>query len=55
MEGNYLCDYKEDIAFSKLEIITIKATDRAYTSSVKEATLTIRELSSGKGTFYRYK
>lgn len=51
MEGNYLRDYKEDIAFSKLEVIGIKITDRTYTSSVKEATLTVRELSSGKELF----
>lgn len=51
MEGNYLRDYKEDIAFSKLEVTGIKNTDKTYTSSVKEATLTVRELSSGKELF----
>jgi hypothetical protein len=51
MEGNYLRDYKEDIAFSKLEVTGIKNTDRTYTSSVKEATLIVRELSSGKELF----
>jgi len=51
MDGNYLRDYKEDIAFSKLEVTGIKNTDRAYTSSVKEATLTVRELSSEKELF----
>lgn len=51
MAGNYLRDYKEDIAFSKLEVTAIKGTNRAYTSSIKEATLTVRELSSGKELF----
>jgi hypothetical protein len=51
MEGNYLRDYKDDIAFSKLEVTGIKNTDRAYTSSVKEATLTVRDLSNGKELF----
>lgn len=46
--NNYLRDYKEDITFSKLEVIEIKDADRDYTSSVKEATLTVREQSSGK-------
>jgi hypothetical protein len=49
--GNYLQDYKEDIAFSKLEVTGIKYTDRTYTSSIKEANLTVRELSSGKELF----
>lgn len=51
MEGNNLRDYKEDIAFSKLEVVGIKTTDRTYTSSIKEATLTVREESSGKELF----
>jgi hypothetical protein len=51
MEGNYLRDFKEDIAFSKLEVIEIKDANRAYTSSVKESTLTVREQSSGKELF----
>jgi hypothetical protein len=51
MHNNYLRDYKEDIAFSKLEVIGIKNTERTYTSSIKEATLTVRELSSGKELF----
>lgn len=46
--NNYLRDYKEDITFSKLEVIEINDADRDYTSSVKEATLTVREKSSGK-------
>lgn len=49
--GNYLQNYKENIGLSKLEITGIKNTDRTYTSSVKEATLTVRELSSGKELF----
>jgi hypothetical protein len=49
--GNYLQDYKEDIAFAKLEVIEIKNTDKTYTSSLKEANLTVRELSSGKELF----
>lgn len=51
MDGNYLRDYKEDIAFSKLEVLEIKNTDKTYTSSIKEVTLTVRELSSGKKLF----
>lgn len=51
MDGNYLRDYKEDIAFSKLEVLEIKNTDKTYTSSIKESTLTVRELSSGKKLF----
>ncbi|KAA6319487.1 hypothetical protein EZS27_030624 [termite gut metagenome] len=51
MQQNYLRDYKEDIAFSKLEVIGIKNTDRTYTSSVKEAALSVSELSSGKELF----
>lgn len=47
-QNNYLRDYKEDISFSKLEVIAIKDTDRDYTPSVKEATLTVRNQSSGK-------
>lgn len=46
--NNYLSDYKEDIAFSKLEVIQINDANRDYTSSVKEVTLTVREQSSGK-------
>ncbi|NDV96762.1 DUF4852 domain-containing protein [Dysgonomonas sp. 521] len=51
MTGNYLQNYKEDIGLSKLEITGIKNTDRTYTSSVKEATLTVREVSTGKEFF----
>jgi hypothetical protein len=51
MQGNYLRDCKEDIAFSKLEITGIKDANRTYTSSIKEATLTVRELSGGKELF----
>jgi hypothetical protein len=51
MTGNYLQNYKEDIALSKLEITGTKNTDRTYTSSVKESTLTVRELSTGKEFF----
>lgn len=51
MEGNYLRDFKEEIAFSKLEIIGIKDANKTYTSSIKEATLTVRDLSSGKELF----
>lgn len=48
MDGKYLRDFKDDIAFSKLEIIEIKDANRTYTSSVKEKTLTVRDQSSGK-------
>ena len=51
MEGNYLREYKEEIVFSELKVIEIKNTNRTYTSSIKEATLTVRELSSGKELF----
>lgn len=51
MEGNYLRDFKEDIAFSKLEVIEIKDAGRSYTSSVKESTLKVHEESSGKELF----
>jgi hypothetical protein len=51
MDGKYLRDYKEDIAFSKLEVVEIKNTNKTYTSAIKEATLTVRELSSGKELF----
>ena len=51
MQNNYLRDYKEDIAFSKLEVVEIKNTTRTYTSSIKEATLTVREVSTGKELF----
>ncbi|MDH6313059.1 hypothetical protein M2137_001846 [Parabacteroides sp. PFB2-10] len=51
MDGKYLRDFKDDIAFSKLEIIEIKDANRTYTSSVKEKTLTVREQSSGKELF----
>lgn len=51
MEGNYLRDFKEDIAFSKLEVIEIKDAGRSYTSSVKESTLKVHEQSSGKELF----
>ncbi|MDL2243495.1 DUF4852 domain-containing protein [Bacteroidales bacterium OttesenSCG-928-J19] len=51
MTGNYLQNYKEDMGLSKLEITGIKNTDRTYTSSVKEATLTVREVSTGKEFF----
>ena len=51
MEGNYLRDYKEEIVFSKLEVTGIKNTDRTYTPSIKEATLAVRELSTGKELF----
>jgi len=51
MHNDYLRDYKEDIPFFKLEVTGIKNTDRNYTSSVKEATLTVREQSSGKELF----
>lgn len=48
MEGNYLRDFKEDIAFSKLEVIEIKDANRTYTSSIKESTLKVCEQSTGK-------
>lgn len=51
MGGDYLLDYKEDIAFSKLEVAEIKDANRAYTSSVKESALMVRELSNGKELF----
>jgi hypothetical protein len=51
MDGKYLQYYKEDIALSKLEVVEIKNTDKTYTSSIKESTLTVRELSSGKELF----
>ncbi|MDR2947929.1 MAG: DUF4852 domain-containing protein [Prevotella sp.] len=51
MTGNYLQNHKEDIAFSRLEVIGIKDANRTYSSSVKEATFTVRELSSGKELF----
>ena len=51
MEGNYLRDFKEDIAFSKLEVIEIKDAGRSYSSSVKESTLKVHEQSSGKELF----
>ncbi|NDV57981.1 DUF4852 domain-containing protein [Bacteroides sp. 519] len=51
MTGNYLQNYKEDIGLSELEITGIKSTDRTYTSSIKEAILTVRELSTGKEFF----
>ncbi|MDL2224221.1 DUF4852 domain-containing protein [Bacteroidales bacterium OttesenSCG-928-M06] len=51
MTGSYLQNYKEDIGLSKLEITGIKNTDRTYTSSVKEATLTVREVLTGKEFF----
>ena len=51
MDGKYLRDLKEDIAFSKLEVKEIKDANRSYTSSVKEKTLTVREMSSGKELF----
>lgn len=51
MTGNYLQTYKEDIGLSELEITGIKNTDKAYTSPIKEATLTVREISTGKEFF----
>lgn len=51
MYNNYLRDYKEDIAFSKLEVIEIKDAKKAYTLSIKEATLTVRNQSNGKELF----
>ena len=51
MHNNYLRDYKEDITFSKLEVIGIKDADKTYTPSIKEAILTVREQSTGKELF----
>lgn len=51
MNLNYLQNYTEDIALYELKITGIKSTNRAYTSSIKETTLTVRELSGGNELF----
>jgi hypothetical protein len=51
MHNNYLRDYKENIAFSKLEVLGIKDANKIYTSSIKEATLIVREQLTGKELF----
>ncbi|MDR3140538.1 MAG: hypothetical protein LBU37_02235 [Tannerellaceae bacterium] len=49
--GKYFRDYKEDIAFSKLEVVEIKNTNWAHTPSVKDAIIAVRESASGKELF----
>jgi hypothetical protein len=50
-EGRYYHPYKEDIAFSKLEVIEIRNTNWANAPSTKEAIIAVRELASGKELF----
>jgi hypothetical protein len=50
-EGKYYRNYKEDMAFSKLEVVEIRNTNWSNTPSAKDVIIAVRELASGKELF----